>query len=143
MIERQFSGTLVVLQNEIGAYIPHARKMQQFLAYETVQRVDILDDDMEYKVMIAGERPAGDHLARPLHERYEFFRRAVSVAAQANLNENLDLQAELASVEQRYETPDYACLSQTIKPACAGGGRETDAGGQFAYRFAAILLKDG
>ena len=105
--------------------------------------IDVAGHDAQQKIDLAHQHEALGYLGRIANRLLELAQRLRLFAQEANLHENLEIEAEHPSLEQRNLGADKTGFLQSLYPSPAGRLREPDRLGDFGHRDRGVALQDG
>ena len=146
MPQRQRGAGFHFAERKTGVQVFHIRQIDQHVARELAEAVQVAADDLQFKRAGAADVVAADdfgNLADGVFERLQY---VSAVARRVQAHEGQHAQADLVAVDLGAVAGDEAGFFQRPHAPPAGRGRQADARRQFGVGQARIelqLVQDG
>ncbi len=141
MAQRQGTAGLHLAQREAGVQVFHIRQVDQHLARELAEGVEVAAHHLQLKGAGAADVVAADDLGNLADRLFQRVQHVAAVAVGVEPHKGQHAQAHLLAVDLGAVAGDETAFFQRLHAAPAGRGTQAHAVGEFGVAQASIVLQ--
>ncbi len=141
MAQRQRAASLHLAQREAGVHILHIGQVDQHLARELAEGVEVAAHHLQLKGACAADVVAADDFGNLADRLFQRMQHVAAVAVGVQPHKGQHAQAHFLAVDLGTVAGDEAAFLQRLHAAPAGGCTQAHAVGEFGVAESAIVLQ--
>ena len=140
--DRECGGGLDLAQSDGGVDLLDARQLRELVEKEPLVSLDVPGHDPQHEIDRAHQHIALEHFGQALDSRRKFVEIGPSVSVEFHLREDMGVQANLGSIDERHARFNNSVAFQPIDPPIAWRLRQTHLLGDRGDAQAGVLLQN-